>query len=616
MLLSEGSMGQIRIVIAGHVDHGKSTFAGRLLVDAGAVGQEKIDAVSKVCEKLGKPFEHAFLLDALKDERTQGITIDTARIFFRSAQRQYVIFDAPGHIEFLRNMITGAAKADAALLVIDALEGIAENSRRHGLLLSMLGLDKVIVIVNKMDLVDYDEEVFRFISSEYTRFLKGIGVRAQHFIPISARDGDNVVNVSGRTPWYKGPTVLEALDGIVNTHPEATDVLRMPVQDVYKFDERRIVAGTIVSGILRVGDEVVFYPSGKASVVGTIEAFGKPALSEAGAGMATGVTLRSQIYIKAGDIMCRANGRESMPFTGSRFKAKIFWIGRKPLQKGKLYKLKLATTRVSAVVEELEYVLDTDSLKRYTDRDSVEKNNAAVCIVRTLHPVSYDLFEEHEATGRFVLTDDYRIAGGGTIIKSLTDGRKEAARERAIGRTIKGHKSCVVWFTGLSAAGKSSIADALSERLHALGVMSYVLDGDSVRHGLNKDLGFSAEDRRENIRRIAEVARLLADSGLIVMTACISPCREDRENARRLLERDGFIEVFARCPMEECERRDPKGLYKKARAGEMKEFTGISSPYEEPDMPEIVLETDKMSIDECAAVLMDYLVRNKYVEKT
>jgi bifunctional enzyme CysN/CysC len=332
--------------------------------------------------------------------------------------------------------------------------------------------------------------------------------------------------------------------------------------------------------------------------------------------MAAGVTLRSQLYIKAGDIMCKANGRESMPFTGSRFKAKVFWIGKKPLQKGRLYKLKLATTRVSAVVEELEYVLDTDSLKKYVDRDLVEKNDAAVCIIRTRHPISYDLFEEHEATGRFVLTDDYRIAGGGTIIKSLADDRKEAARERAIGRTIKGHKSCVIWFTGLSASGKSSIADALSERMHARGVMSYVLDGDSVRHGLNKDLGFNTEDRRENIRRIGEVSRLLADAGLIVMTACISPYREDRENARRLLERDGFIEVFVKCPLEECERRDPKGLYRKARAGGMKEFTGISSPYEDPDMPEIVLETDKMTIDECAAVLMDYLVLNKYVEKT
>jgi bifunctional enzyme CysN/CysC len=606
---------RMNIVIAGHVDHGKSTFAGRLLVDAGAIGQEKIAAIRKICDRLGKPFEHAFLLDALKDERTQGITIDTARIFFRSPRREYIILDAPGHIEFLRNMITGAAKAEAALLLIDAKEGIAENSRRHGLMLSILGISKVVVLVNKMDLVDYDRELFDSIQAEYSGFLQGLNVCAQYFIPISARDGDNIVNPSSLMDWYEGPTVLEALDRFETMPPASATALRMPVQDVYKFDERRIVAGTVESGTLRPGDKVVFFPSGKTSVVETVESFGSEALPEVSAGTATGVTLRSQLYVKAGEIMCRADEEALRPYTGTCFKAKIFWIGKIPLQKGRIYKLKLATARVNAVIEDIEYVLNSDTLERCNGRISVEKNDVAVCSLRTLHPVSYDIFGEYEATGRFVLSEDYRISGGGTIIDALVENRNEACEEHRVFHAEYEHKNFVMWFTGLSAAGKSSIADSLRKRFHAMGVRSYVLDGDNMRHGLNSDLGFSSEDRRENIRRIGEVAKLFVDAGLIVMTACISPYREDRENARKLLEREGFIEVYAKCPVEECEKRDPKGLYKKARAGIMKDFTGISAPYEEPDIPEMVLETDKFSIDDCVTMLIDHLIENNYVKK-
>jgi sulfate adenylyltransferase large subunit len=426
MAIAETISERMNIVIVGHVDHGKSTLVGRILVDTGSIGQAKIAEVQKVCEKLGKPFEHAFLLDALKDERTQGITIDTARIFFKSAKREYIILDAPGHIEFLKNMITGAAKADAALLLIDAKEGIAENSRRHGLILSMLGLKKVVVLVNKMDIVDYDEEVFAFLKKEYSRFLQGLDVRAQHFIPISARDGDNLITASSQMKWYKGPTVLEALDNFETTLPATATALRMPVQDVYKFDERRIVAGTIESGSLKKGDKVVFLPSGKTSTIESIEAFAAPVLDEVKTGLATGVTLSKQLYVKPGEIMCKAGEEGLHPRIGSRFKAKIFWIGKTPLKEGRLYKLKLATTRVNVVVEKVEHVLDSETLERYEDRDLVERNNVAVCAFRTIHPLSYDLFEESEATGRFVLVDNYQIAGGGTIIESLSDANNEA----------------------------------------------------------------------------------------------------------------------------------------------------------------------------------------------
>lgn len=420
---------RMNIVIVGHVDHGKSTLVGRLLVDTAAIGQEKIDAVQKICDKLGKPFEYAFLLDALKDERTQGITIDTARIFFKTEFREYVILDAPGHIEFLKNMITGAAKAEAALLLIDAKEGIAENSRRHGLMLSMLGIKQVAVLVNKMDLVDYSEEAFNFLKSEYADFLRGIGVNANLFIPISAKAGENITTASKQMRWYKGLTVLEALDGFQKNTPDSALALRMPVQDIYKFDERRIVAGTLESGVLRAGDEIVFLPSGKTSIVKRIEAFGGPAPKEVVEGRAVGVTLSKQVYVKPGEIMCKTSEKNVHPHIGTRFRAKVFWIGKSPLRKGRIYKLKLATARVSAVVDEIDSVLDTKTLERHEGRDFIERNNVAVCVVRTVYPMSYDLFEECEATGRFVIVDDYHIAGGGTITEPFFDTEEESSEE-------------------------------------------------------------------------------------------------------------------------------------------------------------------------------------------
>lgn len=429
MVTTDIAIERMNIVIVGHVDHGKSTLVGRLLVDTATIGQEKIEAVQKVCDKLGKPFEYAFLLDALKDERAQGITIDTARIFFKTALREYIILDAPGHIEFLKNMITGAAKAEAALLLIDAKEGIAENSRRHGLMLSMLGVKQVAVLVNKMDLVDYSEEVFNFLKNEYMDFLRGIDVHAQLFIPISAKDGENIIAVSKQMRWYKGPTVLEAVDGFQKNIPDSALALRMPVQDIYKLDERRIVAGTLESGVLKSGDEVVFFPSGKTSIVETIEVFGSPAPNEVVQGMATGVTLSRQVYVKPGEIMCKAAEDKVHPHTGTKFRAKVFWVGKAPLRKGRLYKLKLATARVSVVVDEIDSVLDTRTLEKHKGGDAVERNNVAVCVLRTIHPLSYDLFDECEATGRFVLVDDYHIAGGGTITEALRD-RKEEASEK------------------------------------------------------------------------------------------------------------------------------------------------------------------------------------------
>jgi bifunctional enzyme CysN/CysC len=616
MIIPDVTGERMNIVVAGHVDHGKSTLVGRLLVDTGTIGKEKIEMVRKVCEKLSKPFEYAFLLDALKDERTQGITIDTARIFFRSAVREYVILDAPGHIEFLRNMITGAARADAALLLIDAKEGIAENSRRHGLLLAMLGIRNIVAIVNKMDLVNYDERVFNAIKKEYTEYLQGLHIEARHFIPVSAREGGNITAGSEAMPWHSGPTVLEALDGFDSAQSAASASLRLPVQDVYKLDERRIVAGTVESGSVRVGDEVVFLPSGKTSVIQSIEAFGSPRLEEVGRGKATGVTLTRQIYAKVGEIMCRASGDGPLPHSGTRFRAKIFWIGRAPLVKGRVYKFKLASARVNGILDEIDYVLDSESLQKFEDRDSIERNNVAVCVFRVLHPISYDLYEDNESTGRFVITDEYRIAGGGTIISALNAAGEEAPRQFVASGAEYEYRSCVLWFTGLTASGKSTLANALHKRIAMTGVKSFVLDADMVRHGLNRDLGFGPEDRKENIRRLGEVAKLFVEAGVITLAASISPYREDRECVRGLMSEGEFIEVYVKCALQECERRDPKRLYRQAKAGGMKEISGVTSPYEEPDIPELTLETDRLSIDECVTILMDYLLSNNYIIDT
>jgi bifunctional enzyme CysN/CysC len=612
MIIPDITGERMNIVVAGHVDHGKSTLVGRLLVDTGTIGKEKIEMVRKVCEKLSKPFEYAFLLDALKDERTQGITIETARIYFRSAVREYAILDAPGHIEFLRNMITGAARADAALLLIDAKEGIAENSKRHGLLLSMLGIRNIVAVVNKMDLVDYDENIYSQIKKEYAEYLAELGITARSFIPVSSMEGGNIAGKSPLMPWYDGPTVLEALDSFSLSHPAASDSLRMPVQDVYKLDERRIVAGTVESGMIRVGDDVVFLPSGKTSRIQSIEAFASPALSEVGRGRATGVTLTRQIYAKVGEIMCRASDGP-LPHSGDRFRAKIFWIGKAPLVKGKIYKIKLASARVQGILDEIDYVIDSESLQKYEDRDSVERNNVAVCVFKVSHPVSYDLFDENEATGRFVITDEYRIAGGGTITGALTDAREEAPKEFVGSGAEYEYRSCVLWFTGLTAAGKSTLANALNKRIAMTGVKSFVLDADVIRHGLNKDLGFGPEDRKENIRRLGELSKLFVEAGVITLVSSISPYREDRESVRSMLDDGEFIEVYVKCPLKVCESRDPKQLYKQAKAGGIKEISGISAPYEEPDIPEIVLETDKLSVDESVTILMDYLLANKYI---
>lgn len=418
---------RMNIVIVGHVDHGKSTLVGRLLTDTGSLPEGKLDQVRRTCQINSKPFEYAFLLDSLIDEQAQGITIDTARIFFKTQKREYIIIDAPGHIEFLKNMISGAARAEAAILLIDAHEGIAENSKRHAYMLAMLGIKQIVVAVNKMDLVQYSEIIFNKIKNEYTLFLEEIGIEPITFIPIAARDGINITENSKIISWYNGLTIVELIDSFLKEKEDDQNYFRMFVQGVYKFtangDDRRIIAGTVNSGTINVGDEIIFLPSGKKSFVKTIEAYGKPPRSNASSEEAIGITLTTQVYVKPSELICRAD--EKLPNTTNRFRANIFWMGKQPLILGNTYKLKLGTNKVEMKVEELETVLDASSLEIITNRTEVHRHEVAQLIIKTKKTISFDLIDQIKDTSRFVIVDEYNISGGGIITEALEEREDE-----------------------------------------------------------------------------------------------------------------------------------------------------------------------------------------------
>jgi bifunctional enzyme CysN/CysC len=574
-------------------------------------------------------FEYSFLLDSLLEEQEQNITIDTTQIQFRTDKRPYVIIDAPGHKEFLKNMITGAASADAAVLLIAANEGVREQSRRHGYLLSLLGIKQVVVAVNKMDLVDFSEQVFNDVVAEYKKFLSQIGLQARAFVPISARSGLNVAfrnpedqdgaGASGDSamPWYSGPTITEMLDTFEPPKPLNELPLRFPVQDIYRFDERRIIAGRIESGTLRVGDELFFSPNDKTGVVKSIERWNAPVRDYAVAGESIGITLEEQIFVERGHI---ASHEADAPIESNRFKARLFWMGRKSLTVGERYKLKLATQELDAEVVSVDRVIDASTLETVSEaRGEIARNDVAEITIQTRGALVVDNHDRNPIMGRFVIVDNRQVAGGGIIFGGLYTDRTQiksknifwsegdiTAQRRAL---RNGHKGAVIWLTGLSGSGKSTIASALERELFKLNMQTYVLDGDNIRHGLNANLGFSPEDRSENIRRVAEVAKLVADAGAVTITAFISPYRSDRRRAREIVLASGieFYEIFVDAPLSVCEVRDPKSLYKKARAGEIREFTGIDAPYEAPENAEVTVPTDRQSIEESVARIVEFL---------
>ncbi len=609
---------RLKIVFVGHVDHGKSTVIGRILHDTDSLPEGKIAAVQEACAAEGMEFEFAFLLDALLEEQAQNITIDTTQIPFRSEHRRYVIIDAPGHREFLKNMITGAASADAAVLVIAANEGVREQSRRHAYLLSLLGIRQVLVLVNKMDLVDFAPATFAAIEEEYRAFLGTLGITARRFLPASARAGENVARRGGALCWFDGPTLLEALDDLELASEPADQPLRFCVQDVYRFDARRIIAGRVESGTLRVGDELVFAPANKIARVATIESWNDAPPAFACAGEAIGITLAEQIFVERGHV---GSHPAAAPIESNRFQAEIFWLAEAPLTMDRPYTLRLATQEVKCEVATIEEVMDSSTLEVATGAAAeVARNEVGRVTLQTRAPLVMDNHDRVPALGRFVIIDEGRIAGGGIVVGGTytqrfaaksqnifwSEGKVDAAARAA----QNGHRGAVVWLTGLSGAGKSTIARALEAELFARGMHTYVLDGDNIRHGLNANLGFSPEDREENIRRVSEVAKLLADAGTVAITAFISPYRADRRRARAiaLAAQAEFIEVFVDAPLAVCEERDPKSLYKKARAGEIRDFTGIDAPYEAPDNAEINVRTDQQSVEQSVALILEQLL--------
>ncbi|MDZ4744247.1 MAG: adenylyl-sulfate kinase [Verrucomicrobiota bacterium] len=617
MTARASTLEQLKIVIVGHVDHGKSTFIGRLFHDTGSLPEGKYEQLVKIAERRGVPFEWANLMDSLQSERDQNITMDTSQIWFKTLKRQYVIIDAPGHKEFLKNMITGAARADAALLLIAANEGVQEQSRRHGYLLSLLGVKQVVVLVNKMDLIDYDEKAFEKIKKEYTDFLTQIGIHPNTFIPIAAKHGVNIAAHDEACAWYKGMTVLEALDQFELPTEPTDKSLRMPLQDIFRFDHRRILAGKIESGKLKVGDKLLFLPSYKTSEVKSIESWNSPAANEASAGQSVGITLTEQIFVERGEIAVH----ESAPCkVGKLIRAKIFWMSRVPFEVGKRYRLKVATQDVECELKKVIKVIDASTLDTNdTEKSKVVRNDVAEVEIALKEPLAIDLYNDIAETGRFVLVNKTEVSGGGVTMEIVESGRTKSdnitANKAQItydDRVIKnGHKGAIVWLTGLSGAGKSTIANELEKELFTRGLQVVSVDGDNLRFGLCSNLGFSAEDRSENIRRAAEAAKMMAEFGQIVIVSLISPFLADRARAREIAQEAeiDFIEIYVNAPLNVCEARDPKHLYKKARNGEIAQFTGISSPYEAPEKPDLEIPTDKLPVKEAVVEIMHELLK-------
>lgn len=540
----------LSLVILGHVDHGKSTVIGRLLADTGALPEGKLDQVKELCKRTSKPFEYAFLLDALKDERDQGITIDAARCFFKTDKRRYLVFDAPGHVEFLRNMITGAAKAEAAFLVIDAHEGIKENSKRHGYIASMLGLRQISVLVNKMDLVGYSQERFESVMKEYSEFLRRLNIRPVSFVPISAMSGANMTVRAPEMSWYDGPSVLQQLDAFEKEQPGTHGPLRFPVQDIYKFtasgDERRIIAGTLRTGVVQRGDEVIFQPSGKRARIASIEAFNRPSQDQAVAGEATGFTLDCELYLKPGELMTRLS--DLAPEVGARFRANLFWMGKAPMIKQKTYKLKLGAARVSVNLVKVIHVLDASELTTEANKQQVDRHDVAECVLETVRPIAFDRIDSVRDTGRLVVVDNFEIAAAGIVLEPLHEQASvlgEHVRERefawtpsAISTTERseayGHGSKLVVFTGLDGARLDLMAAALEKRLFHNGCKTYCLRWANMIRGLDADLTRENDVRDELIRRLGELARIMTDSGQIVVTAVTGADESDLRTLEQL----------------------------------------------------------------------------------
>lgn len=614
--MSAPPLSPLRVVVVGHVDHGKSTLIGRLLHETDTLPEGKVAEVEAICRRRGMAFEWAFVTDALQAERDQGVTIDVSHVRVRTPKRTYVLIDAPGHRQFLRNMLSGAADADAALLIVDAAEGMSEQTRRHGFLLHFLGIRQVGLVVNKMDAIGYDQTRFADLAEACRNYLAELGQEVTFAVPVSAREGENVAARSGAMGWYDGPTVLEALDSLAPLARSETLPLRVPVQDVLRLEDRRIVLGRVESGRLRVGDNLLFSPSNAMARVRSIECWGRAdPVYEAGAGACVGFTLDQPIFIERGEV---ASAAAHAPVETHVFHARLFWMGRDTLATGRRLRMRLMTTEAQVRVQSIERVLRIEDLAPIA-ATTIEPDQVAEAVLRADAMLAVDSHHRNPVGGRFVLIENGRVVGAGLVnVDGYPDQRPLRARASQevfrvaprVDRTMRearyGHCGGVLWLTGLSGAGKSTLAIEAERRLFLKGYQTIVIDGDNLRHGLNADLGFSPDARAENIRRAGEVAALFAEAGFVVLTAFISPYRSDRERAKAAAK-GRFHEVFVRCGLGACEERDPKGLYAKARQGLIADFTGISAPYEAPEEPDLVVDTEANDIDACVSGLLAYV---------
>ncbi len=604
--------GLLRFLTCGSVDDGKSTLIGRLLYDCGNLPDDQLAALERDSRKhgtTGEDLDLALLVDGLEAEREQGITIDVAYRYFSSPRRAFIVADTPGHEQYTRNMATGASNADAAVLLVDARKGLLVQTRRHAYLCSLLGLRHVVVAVNKIDLVADGESVFQQIEADIRAFTASLGFITLAAVPVSARFGDNISTPSSRLPWYTGPTLLGWLETLDITHDRDHSPLRFPVQYVNRPNvDFRGYAGTVSSGVVRAGDPVVVAGSGRQTVVTRIVTADGDLL-EARAGQAVTLTLEDEIDIARGDVLSAPDTR---PEVADQFAAHLLWMAEEELLPGRPYLMRLGTATVPVRVTSIRHKVDVNSLEHLAAR-TLHLNEVGFCNLSTPTPVAVDPYTEFPGTGAFILIDRQTNAtvGAGMVsfaLRRATNVHRQALTvDRVAREQLNAHPAKAIWFTGLSGSGKSTIANALEQRLHAQGIHTYLLDGDNVRHGLNRDLGFTDADRVENIRRVGEVAKLMTDAGLVVLCSFISPFRAERQMVRELFSAGEFVEVFVDTPIEECIQRDPKGLYARAQAGKLKNFTGIDSPYEAPEHPELRIDTQGRTPEQAADQLLGVL---------
>jgi bifunctional enzyme CysN/CysC len=606
--------GQLRFLTCGSVDDGKSTLIGRLLYDTKLIFEDQLATLERDSKKhgtTGDDIDFALLVDGLEAERQQGITIDVAYRFFNTEKRSFVVADTPGHEQYTRNMATGASNCDLAVILVDARKGILTQTKRHSYICSLLGIRHIVLAVNKIDLMGFDEDVFDRIVADYRPFAEPLGFKSLTPIPMSARFGDNVTSRSARMPWYAGPTLLQHLEAIDIASDAVAKPFRFPVQWVNRPDlDFRGFSGTVATGKVKPGDRVVVSASGQQSTVARIVTFDGD-LKEARAGDAVTLTLKDEVDIARGDLLAQTNAR---PEVADQFAAHLLWMADEPLLPGRDYLMRIGTRYLPAKVTALKHKVDVDTLEHLAGR-TLALNEIGFCNFATSQQIAFDPYEENRETGAFILIDRYTNAtvGAGMISFGLRRAANIHLHAALISRgereKLNGHKPAVLWFTGLSGSGKSTIANLVERRLYERGVRTFLLDGDNVRHGLNRDLGFADADRVENIRRVGEVAKLFTEAGLVVLCSFISPFRAERQMVRELLAEGQFIEVFIDTPIEECMKRDPKGLYAKAVKGEIANFTGVSSPYEAPDDAEVVVETALLSPVESADRIVDELAR-------